>query len=167
MNEKTELDQNELRTRLIADLPSLMAQYEAQRGPVETTPLMSGRKLPSQIRLRVSCPERKAVMGAFIVAPSRSRGRPKGPSPRNVAIMRELAPLNLPLAELIKRSGLSRPTVVRLQAMLRAEVVEVRNTTLRFRREWRMRVYRGSRTAECGKASSVLRRMGAVMAKEA
>lgn len=155
-----EISQHELRERLIAELPDLIAQFEAQHGQVETLPLIKGRELSLNVRRQYSCPERRAVLGQPVAAP-KPKGRHggyrgvRGPRPQNLAKIRELLPLNLTVTEMVKRSGLSRPTVITTLKLVRADIeaqeAKARSEALAairtkavFRREWRMRRYRVS-----------------------
>lgn len=89
-----------------------MAAFEAQHGPVETTPILATDK---RIPYRISCPERKQQRLSDEAVKVRSRAKVNEERQqvhaRNIERIQALANCQLNTKEIAKRTGLSASTV--------------------------------------------------------
>ncbi len=92
-----------------------MAAFEAQHGPIETTPILTTDK---RIPYRISCPERKQQRLSDEAVKVRSRAKVNDERQqvhaRNIERIQALANCQLNTKEIAKRTGLSASTVSKI-----------------------------------------------------
>lgn len=106
----------EIREDLISQLPDLTAAFIAENGPIETLPILTEREVTFQFRVH--------TMKRAVPKEPRKRGRKPGligPKPENIEKIRPLMSLGLNRKEMMRRSGLSYPTVRTIAELLSNE----------------------------------------------